>query len=188
MLFLLRRRALEPFLETLEEHLLALFTSSAVVLLDTGEPVGEFVIALLSSILDVGLKSPHIAQRGFDGPDEVVVLVFDRAADVGDHCDHLLSAGASAPAGIVHASDPLSNTTGVTGCAASCYGVLEVCLTVLQAHSTFVAGVTGGEVCELGGPQRCEGSGGFGGEHARCRAHVIPTVVEHRDALDDDSV
>src|SRR5699024_3375077 len=45
----------------------------------------------LSSILDVGLEGPHIAQRGFDGPDEVVVLVFDRAADVGDHCDHLLS-------------------------------------------------------------------------------------------------
>src|SRR5699024_6567000 len=62
------------------------------------------------------------------------------------------------------------------------------CLPRIPVHSTFVAGVTGGEVCELGGPQRCEGSGGFGGEHARCRAHVIPTVVEHRDAFDDDSV
>src|SRR5699024_8516707 len=91
MLFLLRRWAVVPSLETLEEHLLALFAGSAVVLLDPGEPVGEFVIALLSSILDVGLEGPHIAQRGFDGPDEVVVLVFDRAADVGDHCAHLLS-------------------------------------------------------------------------------------------------
>src|SRR5699024_6739378 len=91
MLFLLRRWAVEPSLETLEEHLLALFAGSAVVLLDPGEPVGEFVIALLSSILDVGLEGPHIAQRGFDGPDEVVDLVFDRVADVIDHCAHLLS-------------------------------------------------------------------------------------------------
>src|SRR5699024_830767 len=172
MLFLLRRWAVEPSLETLEEHLLALFAGSAVVLLDPGEPVGEFVIALLSSILDVGLEGPHIAQRGFDGPNEVVVLVFDRTADVGDHCARLLSAGASAPAGIVHASDPLTNTTGVTGCAASCYGVPEVCLTALRAHSTFVAGMAGGQICDVGGPQRCEISCGFGGEHASCRAHV----------------
>src|SRR5699024_8782956 len=60
--------------------------------------------------------------------------------------------------------------------------------TVLQAHSTFVAGMAGGQICDLGGPQRCEASCGFGGEHARCRAHVVTAVVEHGDAFDGDPV
>lgn len=70
---------------------MALLSGGAVVFLDPLEPVGEFFIAVGFGILDTGLQLPRVVQRGFNSPNEVIVLVFDWApSGLVRHRIHLL--------------------------------------------------------------------------------------------------
>ena len=63
-------------LEPGEEHLLGALGGLKVVLEDAVEEVHQFLVALLLSVLDVGLQGLDIVGRMVEHGDEVVVLIF----------------------------------------------------------------------------------------------------------------
>src|SRR4029450_11552775 len=49
--------------------------SRAALVLRPPEELGEFLVAFTVGVLDVGLETKRVAEAGFGGPDDVVVLV-----------------------------------------------------------------------------------------------------------------